>query len=162
MTTKQDVLPHDRSIGYLIHRLDTLLTLGLWRSFRTNECNLTPEQWGILCKLWEGDGIHQAELSKQVGKDEPTLTRILGLMTRNGFITRQRVPEDKRLSKIYLTEQGKTIKKKLVPIVRAFLEGTLSGLGEEDIETLRAILEQIARNLEGVSSAKPKRKKRVR
>jgi DNA-binding MarR family transcriptional regulator len=157
MKIKRHGFPHDKSIGYLIHRLDMLLTSGLLRSFRGAGRNITPEQWGVLCKLWENDGIHQAELSKQVGKDEPGLTRILGPMARNGFVTRQRVPEDKRLSKIYVTEEGKTLKKKIVPIVRGFLEGALNGLDEKDIETLRGILEHIARNLEGTESAKQKK-----
>lgn len=135
-----------------------LLTSGLWRSFRTNECNLTPEQWGILCKLWERDGIHQAELSKQVGKDEPTLTRILGLMNRNGFVERKKVPEDKRLSKIYVTEEGRNIKKKAVPIVKAFLLRAVEGLSEEEIEAFRKTLEQIAKNLECNASAKPRKR----
>jgi DNA-binding MarR family transcriptional regulator len=157
MKIKHDVFPHEKSIGYLIHRLDMLLTSGLGRSFRTNGYNITPEQWGILCKLWEGDGIHQAELSKQVGKDEPSVTRILSPMARNGFITRQGVPEDKRLSKIYVTEEGKNIKKEAVPIVRAFLQGALNGLDQKDIEALRRILEQIANNLEVVGSGKRKK-----
>jgi DNA-binding MarR family transcriptional regulator len=157
MKARHRVFPHDRSIGYLIHRLDMLLTSGLGRSFRTNGCNITPEQWGILCKLWEGDGIHQAELSKQVGKDEPGLTRILGPMARNGFVARQGVPEDKRLSRIYVTEEGRSIRKKAVPTVKAFLQRALAGLNQEDIETLRRILEHLASNLEGIESAKPKK-----
>jgi DNA-binding MarR family transcriptional regulator len=157
MKIKHDVFPHDKSIGYLIHRLDILLTSKLGRSFRTKGHNITCEQWGVLCKLWEGDGIHQAELSKQVGKDQPGLTRILSAMARNGFVTRQGVPEDKRLSKIYVTEEGKTIKKEIVPIVRGFLEAALNGLDEKDIVALRRILEQIANNLEGIESANPRK-----
>jgi MarR family transcriptional regulator, organic hydroperoxide resistance regulator len=162
MKIKRHGFPHDKSIGYLIHRLDMLLTSGLSRSFRTNECNITPEQWGVLCKLCEGDGVHQAELSKQVGKDEPGLTRILGPMARNGLITRKKVPEDKRLSRIYVTEEGRNTRKKAFSPVKAFLLRTLAGLKQEDVETLRRILEHIANNLEGIESVKQEKSNAVK
>lgn len=148
MNYKVRVYPQDESLGYAIHRLDTLLAVTLERSFQAAGFNVTPEQWGVLSKLWEGDGIHQSELSRKVSKDKHTMTRILSLLERNGLVKRVRDENDKRLSNVYLTTKGKELKGKLPPIARTVLQRTIKDVNQEDIDALWRILRQMIANLE--------------
>ena len=150
MKSKLCVYPQNESLGYILHRLDTLLIGTLERSFQANGFNVTSEQWGVLSKLWEGDGMHQAELSERVSKDKHNVTRILNLLERNGLVRRVRDTKDRRLCKIHLTEKGRSLKDKLPLVAKGALRSAVKGLSDEDYENLWRILQLMVRNLEGL------------
>ena len=150
MKSKLCVYPQNESLGYVLHRLDTLLIGTLERSFQANGFNVTSEQWGVLSKLWEGDGMHQAELSERVSKDKHNVTRILNLLERNGLVRRVRDTKDRRLCKIHLTEKGRSLKDKLPLVAKGALRSAVKGLSDEDYENLWRILQLMVRNLEGL------------
>jgi DNA-binding MarR family transcriptional regulator len=147
MKIELNVFPLDNSQGYIIHRLDMQMTLGLQHAFQAKGFNITPEQWGVLNRLWEKEGIHQSALAERAAKDRHNITRILNLMEKNGFIFRTPDGEDKRRLNVYLTEEGKALKQKLIPIVMGFLQKCFEGLTQEEVQDLRRIHEHILKNL---------------
>lgn len=142
------VFPLDESPGFLIHRLDSKMASGLQRKFSAQGFDITPEQWGVLSRLWEEDGIHQTELAARTSKDRHNITRILKLMEKNGFIIRKADPEDKRRQRVFLSEKGRRIQDELTSIVMSYLKKCFSGLNAADIRQLRRLHEHILRNLE--------------
>lgn len=74
----------ENSPGFIIHRLDTLLKLGLRNAFQEKGFDFTAEQWGVLFRLYGNEGIHQSELGDRTGKDRHNITRILNLLEKNG------------------------------------------------------------------------------
>ncbi len=144
------VFPLDRSPGHIIHRLDTVLAAGLHREFQNHGYDLTPEQWGVLSRLWEADGIHQAELAQRAFKDRHNITRILQLLEKNGSIVRRDDPDDKRRQNVFLTGQGKRLQSELTPIVVNYLEKILAGLDGDDLKTMKRIHEHMIRNAESL------------
>ncbi len=150
MKTKVElrVYPQSDSLGYIIHRLDTLLAAALERAFQAQGFNVTSEQWGVLSKLWEQEGMHQTELSQMVNKDKHNVTRILNLLERNGLVRRVRDAKDNRLRKIHLTEKGRDLKGKLPPVAMEVLRLSVKGLSHEDFENLWGILGVMVKNLE--------------
>jgi hypothetical protein len=73
------VAPLDESPGFIIHCLDTRLSAGLSREFQNAGYDVTPEQWAVLNRLWQEEGIHQAELAQRTSKDRHNITRICKL-----------------------------------------------------------------------------------
>ncbi len=147
MQIELSVFPLDNSPGYIIHRLDMQMALGLQHAFQAKGFNITPEQWGVLNRLWENEGIHQSALAERASKDRHNITRILNLLEKNGFIHRIPDGEDKRRLNVYLTKEGKALKKKLVPIAIDYLQKCFKGLSQEEIGDLRRIHEHILENL---------------
>ncbi len=141
------VFPIDESPGYIIHRVDTQMALGLQHAFQANGFNITPEQWGILSRLWENEGIHQSALAERASKDRHNVTRILNLLEKNGFIRRTPDGQDKRRLNVYLTEEGRALKQKLIPITFGYLQECFEGLTKEEVRTLRRIHKHILKNL---------------
>ena len=47
----------------------------LYRNFRQNGLEISPEQWTVLIFLWEKDGVTQQELCNATFKDKPIMTR---------------------------------------------------------------------------------------
>jgi len=109
--------------------------------------NVTHEQWTLLKWLWAKDGISQKELSERSFKDQPTITRILDKLERRGLIRRQIDAEDRRVSLIYLTNEGQAIKGPLIPLARQALDQCLDGLSKQEQEQLKNLLNRISDNL---------------
>ena len=52
----------------------------LYRNFRQNGLEISPEQWTVLIFLWEKDGVTQQELCNATFKDKPSMTRLIDNM----------------------------------------------------------------------------------
>jgi DNA-binding MarR family transcriptional regulator len=144
------VSPIEESPGFIAHRTDMLMKLGLTRAFKMKGYHITPEQWGLLGCLWETEGINQRELAERALKDRPNITRILNLLEKNELIKRVPHPDDKRSVLVYLTKLGKNLQKELTPIVIHFLEECFKNVPEQKYKDFIAVHRQIARNLKSL------------
>lgn len=147
MKIKFKVSPIGNSPGFIIHHLDLLLKLGLQKSFQAQGLNITTEQWGILNCLWSQDGIHQSAIAEKIGKDRHTVTRMLNLLEKNGFVRRVPTDEDKRRLNVFFTDSGREMQEKLVPIVIGFLEEAFIGLTQDETNEFIRVLRHITENL---------------
>jgi len=136
----------EESLGFIISRTNLKLSNYLTRKFKPYD--ITPEQWGLLNRLWEKDGISQKELSEISIKDQTTITRILDKLERKGLVKRQTSPDDRRSFLIFLTDTGRSLEDKLVPIAYETLDEALQGLSEEEIKQLKILLNKIFMNVD--------------
>jgi len=142
------VFPLDNSPGFLVYRTASRLKADLSRAFQAKGLDVTPEQWAVLSRLWESEGEHQTALAERAQKDRHTVTRILNLLEKNGLIRREPDSKDRRYQRVFLTDEGRALKAKLIPLVKGHLSRALSGLTPEDLQQLKRIHGQILKNLE--------------
>jgi DNA-binding MarR family transcriptional regulator len=147
MKNHLSVFPIEKSMGFVIHSLDTELALGLKRKFKDSGFNVTPEQWSVLSKLWEIDGLHQSELAKRSRKNRHNMTRIINLLKKNGYIYRTPDEKDKRLLLVHLTEKGRSIQGHLTEIVLEYLAFAFKGLTIKQIKEMHKTHLSILSNL---------------
>jgi MarR family transcriptional regulator for hemolysin len=88
----------------------------------------------------------QAELSRVVAIEPPTVVRTVDRMVRDGLVTRAPDPDDGRLSRIHLTERARSLRDELVPLAAAVNEEILDGLTASEARTLRRLLAKVATN----------------
>lgn len=81
------------------------------RGLTDAKIDLTVDQWVVLDHLSFNTGISQIELGNITFKDPPTMTRILDLLVKKGYVTRLSYPSDRRKFTINLTEKGKDCSK---------------------------------------------------
>lgn len=136
----------EESIGFIISRTNQKLSNYLTRKFK--QYDITPEQWAVLNRLWERDGVSQKEISEITIKDQTTLTRILDKLEGKGFIKRQTSPTDRRAFLIFLTDEGRNLEDILVPIAYEALDEALQGLRKEEINQLKVLLNKIFINVD--------------
>ncbi len=110
--------------------------------------DITTEQWMIMNRLFEKGGISQKELSERTLKDQGALTRTLDRMENKGLVKRQVSPNDRRSFLIYLTDAGQTLRNQIVPIAVECIEEAEKGFTEEEVRTLKSLLNRISSNLE--------------
>lgn len=135
----------DDSIGFIVSRTNGKLKNTLFQRFK--QYDVTPEQWVILNRLWEKDGIPQKQLSAQSFKDQPNITRILDKLEKKGYISRGASIDDRRSYLVYLTDEGKRLKEVLVPIAIDVIKKALTGFDEAEIKQIKLFLNRIYNNL---------------
>jgi len=84
----------------------------LYRNFRQNGLEISPEQWTVLIFLWEKDGVTQQELCNATFKDKPSMTRLIDNMERQHLVVRISDKKDRRTNLIHLTRTGKELEEK--------------------------------------------------
>jgi len=136
----------DDSLGFIVSRTNTKLKNELLHQFKPYD--VTPEQWAVLNRLWEQDGMTPKELSEKTFKDLPNTARILEKLMRKKLVLRQPDPADKRSSQVFLTERGKKLKEVLIPIAQGVLNQATLGIGADKIVEVKALLNRIYQNLE--------------
>lgn len=92
------------NLGYLLNRSARLMANEL--AERLRPAGVAIGQWSVLLFLWARDGLSQAELSRLVAIEPPTMVRTIDRMVRDGLVTRMPDSTDGRLSRIHLTERG--------------------------------------------------------
>lgn len=136
---------NDESLGFIISALGRKLNQGL--TLRFQPYDITAEQWSVLNKLSEEDGISQRELSLRSEKDPTNVTRILDQLERKGWVRREANPEDRRSFRTYVTESGRRLNQLLAPQEAEFVQAATAKLSDNELAVLRHALLQINKNV---------------
>jgi len=108
---------------------------------------ITPPQWSALSLLLAQDGLTIGTMSQMRGVDAPTGTGIITRLEQNGLVERRHDREDRRVVKVYLTDEGRDIVNTLASPVEQFDQSTKRGFSEGEQDRLRAQLQQIIANV---------------
>jgi DNA-binding MarR family transcriptional regulator len=116
--------------------------------FKNGDFDVTVDQWLILKNLEENEMLSQTELANLVFKDHPTLTRIIDILCKKGYIERVPHPNDRRSFQLLMTLEGAQKVKELKPQVAVIREKAWENLGQRDFQEFKRILNTIYNNLE--------------
>ena len=108
---------------------------------------ITPPQWGALALLLEQDGLTIGTMSQMRGVDAPTATGIITRLEQNGLVERRHDREDRRVVKVYLTDEGRDIIHTLASTVEQFDQSVLRGFSESEQDRFLAQLQQLIANV---------------
>jgi DNA-binding MarR family transcriptional regulator len=135
-----------RNFGAIMDRTLKLIRQNYLQAFREQQADITTEQWVLLDRLAEGDGISQTDLANDSFKNAPTVSRIISLLVKKGLIVKKQSEDDRRQSVIYLSEEGRALHEQLLPPVRALRMRGWQHLDEHDYAEFVRIMEQIGDN----------------
>ncbi len=108
------------------------------------ESGVAGMKWFVLTLLDRRDGLSQGELTQEFELDASRVTRTAQSLESDGFIRRERDPEDNRVMRMYLTENGREQLQKLPEINEELRRRVHSVLSEEEFEELRRMLGLLA------------------
>lgn len=114
---------------------------------------VAPGQLAVLQRLWEGDGLTQAELARAVRVEQPTMARTLDRMARDGLIERVASKEDRRAFNVRLTARGRQLRRSVEAEAAALNRLAAASLSKRDRQTLARLLHGVAGRLEKEVSA---------
>jgi len=140
---REDV-PDDR-LGQLIK--DAMRSFQRALQIRLVEHSVSFGHWAFLRVLWRADGITQRALSEQAGVMEPTTFAALKTMEHLGYIERRQIEDNRKNVYIHLTDTGRALKEKLVPLAVEINDIAVHGVPPEDVAITRRTLLTIIENL---------------
>tara|TARA_R100000501_G_C2598364_1_gene96206 strand:- start:195 stop:644 length:450 start_codon:yes stop_codon:yes gene_type:complete len=117
--------------------------------FKQGDFDVTVDQWLVLKNLSEHGLLSQTELANLVFKDHPTLTRIIDLLCKKGYVERIPHPQDRRSFQLHLTDSGVAKVTSLRPKILEIREKAWENLNENDFDEFKRILNTIYQNLDG-------------
>ena len=118
------------------------------RQFNTQQFDITVDQWLVLKNLKEHEHLNQSELAELLGKDHPTLTRIIDLLCKKDLVERRVNPTDRRSFTVHLTSNGKNKVAEWSPEMGEIRMKAWENLSEKDYTDLKRILNTIYSNLD--------------
>jgi DNA-binding MarR family transcriptional regulator len=140
----REAVPNDR-MAHLIRDTERAFRRAL--QIRLAVHNVPFGHWSFLRILWEADGLTQKELSARAGVMEPTTFTAMKAMQALGYITRKQLPTNKKNMYVYLTNEGRALKEKLVPMAEDANHVSVRGVSPQEVKTARKVLLAMIENL---------------
>ena len=112
-----------------------------------SQLGLHVSQELFLFVLWQEEGLSQSELAARLRVELPTVTKAVQRMERAGLLIRQDDEEDTRVSRVYLTEQGRALYAPALKLWHDLEARMLQGMTEIEQALLRRLLQQMVSNL---------------
>lgn len=106
-----------------------------------------PGQPPVLILLERHEGISQKELARKLHIRPATLTVMLRRMEQNGWVTRRPDPDDQRVSRVSLTEQGKELSTRAKATMQSMSEVLFGSMSGEELAQLQRLLNRLRENL---------------
>mgnify|MGYP000771147667 CR=1 FL=1 len=134
-----------------IRRVDNLIFRKINQFARENGVEqATPMHGWIIEYLYRhrDAAVFQRDIEREFSITRSTVTNILQLMERKGYIQRQSVPQDARLKRLILTEEGVRVHEKTMLSLHQTDEFVAGLLTEEENAELLRLLNKLRKGLE--------------
>ena len=99
--------------------------------------------WAIIQVGRMGDDIRQTDLAARLDVSPASLVRVLDQLVSAGLVDRQRDPVDARVSRVRLTERGRTLGERIETVFEALRREALAGVSDIDLATALRVAEQV-------------------
>jgi len=132
------------NLGYKVKLVSQLM----YRDFleRLAPYELTPFHYLVLCCLWEEDGLSTSGIAANLKQLGATLTGVVDRMEARSLVYRERDEKDRRIVRIWLTEEGKALAKVLPSIGAQTIDRATEGLSPTEQEVVLTALNKIIDN----------------
>ncbi|OLY94149.1 transcriptional regulator, MarR family [Cnuella takakiae] len=119
----------------------------LQKKFNASGLQLTIEQWSVLYHLWKDDGKSQQDLCNATFRDKPSITRLVDNLEKLELVKRVPSEADRRINKIYLTQQALKLQEQTMAMAEETLNEALEGVPPEHVDLCKEVLQQVYDNL---------------
>ena len=109
---------------------------------------LAGAKWKVIVALSMKEGITQKHIADMVFVEAPTLVPIIDRMEKEGYLTRQADPSDRRNNLIFMTEKSKDLVDPIIDCILWIRNMGLNKISKKDMDVAKKVLSQIASNTE--------------
>jgi DNA-binding MarR family transcriptional regulator len=129
----------DRFI-FLISKVCQKLIINLQKAFSESGIEVTPIQVMLLFYLQKNDGSSLTQISQGLMLENPTVTGLIDRLEKLEYVKRSDHPNDRRVYLVHITEKGKKVANKALPIVKRLNEQIVEGYSEKEIKGFKKVL----------------------
>src|SRR5688500_11587001 len=154
-------------VPYLLNRAG--VRIGLVFAREIEPLGVSLPMWRVMAALWEQDDQRLGDIAEHTSIDISTLSRLLVTLQRKQFIVRQRSGTDGRALSVSLTDKGRAITERIIPIASHYEDVAIRGINSTDLRRLKRMLvtlfsniKTIEREVEAKEKAERRKKSRRR
>ncbi|MEI6896963.1 MAG: MarR family transcriptional regulator [Psychromonas sp.] len=132
---------------YLTGVINKHLQEGLIKILKNDGFIISSQQVHLLLYLFEEDGISQKRLSDLTKMNKISVVKALNLLESNNLAIRVPSNDDQRNKNIYLTHEGKRIKKPLQDMIDQHKKSIFEGISSEETKIYKSVLKKMLKNM---------------
>lgn len=126
---------------------ETCKLLRAYAGAKLDEIGLHLGQDMIVIALTENEGATQSDLADNLRISAPTIAKALRRMERDGWVERKTDPDDQRISRVFLTPNGRSLHASVQKVYDRVSEILFEGYTTEERVLMRRLLMQMHENL---------------
>lgn len=128
----------EETVSYLLAKVTTAFRNSLERHM--GAIGLHGGQVFVLLELWKQDELRQVDIAERLNLSAPTVNKMLKGLIEINLVTRERLDDDARSTRIYLTKKGMAMRHDVEAQWLELEENCLSGLTETERLVLADLL----------------------
>jgi len=137
------------SLGFAITEMKARLRQKIQDKINEHDSGFSYEMLEILGLIWRGNnGMNQQEIANRVSKDKSSVTYLIHHLVNRGLVVRVEDDNDRRNKKIYLTEKGNDLMKKVFPWVLELYKKAAGDAKTVEIRQAFDLIKKMTSNLE--------------
>ena len=136
------------TLGYLVSKAHQFMKNYFAHLLKTNNLDITVEQWAVLTIVYAFPDATQSDIARMTQTDKANVMRMVDLLEKKNFITRNNDENDRRVYRIRLTAAGEEMLKAVIPIAQEANKVSSAGIDPQEFELLKKMLKQIRSNIE--------------
>jgi DNA-binding MarR family transcriptional regulator len=129
-------------------RLRLAITRSARRLRQEADAGLSPSLTAALATVERHGPLTPSRLAELESIQRPTATRLVARLEEDGLISRTGDPDDRRVSHVEITREGRALLKRLRSRKNAYLAQRLRRLDDEELATIERATEILERLLE--------------
>lgn len=141
----------DEYIGYVLSDVARLMRTVFDR--RVRDIGLTRAQWLVLTRLYRRPGASQTELAVMLEIDRASAGRMIDRMQKNGWVERRADSEDRRINRLYLTDDARRAHKAMWAIAEATVDDALAPLSARERDQFTRLAARVKGQLQSLAGA---------
>ena len=124
------VIKFEETVSFLLAKVTTAFRNALERQMGT--IGLHGGQIFVLLELWNQDGLRQIDIASRLNLSAPTVNKMLKGLIDINLVTRSRIDDDARSTRIFMTTRGHEMREHIEAQWLEMEENCLSGLTETE------------------------------
>lgn len=114
-----------------------------------SKMGMTLHQFRALIMVYNEDGCTTTDLADAVRVHPSVATGIVQRMVSRGIFRRVEDADDRRIRRLYLTEEGRAIADEVVGTARQQRRDQLAALDDDELASLARLLQRVTTSIEG-------------
>ncbi len=131
----------DDYLLYLLARTSHLISIELHEQLRRR--GISPPVWRVLGSLLGSTGDTVTGLAETCLLQQPTMTKLLDRMVRDGLVKRTQDQHDRRVVRVMLTERGEALAQDLAVLAKRHEAEVLARHPQAEAEAIKSLLRAI-------------------
>lgn len=121
-------------VGQVVQRLVRMMHL--FERDQIRVFNFTASQCYTLLTVKKSGGLTMRELSDRMNLDSSTMTRVVTVLVRDGYLERHRSAEDRRIVTVALSERGQEAAARLEQSIEQYYLDTIKALPVDQVNNV--------------------------